>query len=96
MSERPGSNWRHSAWKADALPTELLPLVDVLPFRSGYKYKIIFDFGNKEIQKSIELFIVAQNVQHMESINLISEFVVELVRLSIFYVGIQFNRSATL
>ncbi len=23
-SERPGSNWRHSAWKADALPTELL------------------------------------------------------------------------
>ena len=24
MSERPGSNWRHSAWKADALPTELL------------------------------------------------------------------------
>ena len=25
MSERPGSNRRHSAWKADALPTELLP-----------------------------------------------------------------------
>ncbi len=24
-SGRPGSNWRHSAWKADALPTELLP-----------------------------------------------------------------------
>ena len=24
LSERPGSNWRHSAWKADALPTELL------------------------------------------------------------------------
>ena len=24
-SERPGSNRRHSAWKADALPTELLP-----------------------------------------------------------------------
>ena len=24
MSERPGSNRRHSAWKADALPTELL------------------------------------------------------------------------
>ena len=23
----PGSNRRHSAWKADALPTELLPLV---------------------------------------------------------------------
>ena len=23
-SERPGSNRRHSAWKADALPTELL------------------------------------------------------------------------
>ena len=25
LSERPGSNRRHSAWKADALPTELLP-----------------------------------------------------------------------
>ena len=25
-SERPGSNRRHSAWKADALPTELLSL----------------------------------------------------------------------
>ncbi len=25
LSGRPGSNWRHSAWKADALPTELLP-----------------------------------------------------------------------
>jgi len=24
LSERPGSNRRHSAWKADALPTELL------------------------------------------------------------------------
>ncbi len=24
LSGRPGSNWRHSAWKADALPTELL------------------------------------------------------------------------
>ena len=27
LSGRPGSNWRHSAWKADALPTELLPLI---------------------------------------------------------------------
>ena len=27
LSERPGSNRRHSAWKADALPTELLPLL---------------------------------------------------------------------
>ena len=27
LSGRPGSNRRHSAWKADALPTELLPLV---------------------------------------------------------------------
>ena len=26
LSGRPGSNRRHSAWKADALPTELLPL----------------------------------------------------------------------
>ena len=24
-SGKPGSNWRHSAWKADALPTELFP-----------------------------------------------------------------------
>ena len=29
-SERPGSNRRHSAWKADALPTELLSLFVVL------------------------------------------------------------------
>ena len=27
VERRPGSNRRHSAWKADALPTELLPLV---------------------------------------------------------------------
>ena len=27
LSERPGSNRRHSAWKADALPTELLSLL---------------------------------------------------------------------
>ena len=27
LSGRPGSNRRHSAWKADALPTELLPLL---------------------------------------------------------------------
>ncbi len=32
LSGRPGSNRRHSAWKADALPTELLP--------HYYKYKI--------------------------------------------------------
>ena len=30
LSGRPGSNRRHSAWKADALPTELLPLDRVL------------------------------------------------------------------
>ncbi len=28
LSGRPGSNRRHSAWKADALPTELLPLFE--------------------------------------------------------------------
>tara|TARA_B100001027_G_scaffold216045_1_gene191369 strand:- start:1171 stop:1356 length:186 start_codon:yes stop_codon:yes gene_type:complete len=27
LSGRPGSNRRQSAWKADALPTELLPLI---------------------------------------------------------------------
>ena len=37
MSGRPGSNRRHSAWKADALPTELLP--------HGSKYIIFFYFG---------------------------------------------------
>ena len=26
-SGRPGSNWRHSDWKSDALPTELHPQV---------------------------------------------------------------------
>ena len=30
LSGRPGSNRRHSAWKADALPAELLPLDRVL------------------------------------------------------------------
>ena len=34
-SGRPGSNRRHSAWKADALPTELLPLVDGDPKGTG-------------------------------------------------------------
>ena len=29
LSERPGSNRRHSAWKADALPIELLSLIVV-------------------------------------------------------------------
>ncbi len=33
LSGRPGSNRRHSAWKADALPTELLP-------RFNSKFKI--------------------------------------------------------
>ncbi len=35
LSERPGSNRRHSAWKADALPTELLS-------HSERKYKYLF------------------------------------------------------
>ena len=34
LSERPGSNWRHSAWKADALPTELLSLIDATNINS--------------------------------------------------------------
>ena len=34
-SERPGSNRRHSAWKADALPTELLSLI--------YYFKSVLD-----------------------------------------------------
>ena len=37
LSERPGSNWRHSAWKADALPTELLSPV------KQYKDTFIFN-----------------------------------------------------
>ena len=43
LSERPGSNWRHSAWKADALPTELLS-------HSGRKYKITLDFHNQKLK----------------------------------------------
>ena len=39
MSGRPGSNRRHSAWKADALPTELLP--------QWYKYNLLLDFLQK-------------------------------------------------
>ncbi len=41
LSGRPGSNRRHSAWKADALPTELLP-------QFQYKYKQSnFSFARK-------------------------------------------------
>ena len=36
LSERPGSNRRHSAWKADALPTELLSL-KYLVGRAGFE-----------------------------------------------------------
>ena len=36
-SGRPGSNRRHSAWKADALPTELLPLLLVVVGRAGFE-----------------------------------------------------------
>ena len=36
-SGRPGSNRRHSAWKADALPTELLPLLIVFQKPSKFK-----------------------------------------------------------
>ena len=39
LSERPGSNWRHSAWKADALPTELLSLIDATNINSFFKSK---------------------------------------------------------
>ena len=38
-SERPGSNRRHSAWKADALPTELLSPDDY--------FKSMLDLCNK-------------------------------------------------
>ena len=37
LSGRPGSNRRHSAWKADALPTELLPLLLVVVGRAGFE-----------------------------------------------------------
>ena len=36
LSERPGSNRRHSAWKADALPTELLSLKKLVG-RAGFE-----------------------------------------------------------
>ena len=37
LSGRRGSNPRHSAWKADALPTELLPLLLVVVGRAGFE-----------------------------------------------------------
>src|SRR5690606_38319982 len=40
-SGRRGSNSRHSAWKADALPTELLPHFTI--------FKSPFDFGDANI-----------------------------------------------
>ena len=36
LSERPGSNRRHSAWKADALPTELLSQMQIVG-RAGFE-----------------------------------------------------------
>ncbi len=45
-SGRRGSNSRHSAWKADALPTELLPLVLFsilrINFNGRQNYDLIF------------------------------------------------------
>ena len=41
LSGRPGSNRRHSAWKADALPTELLSLF-ILLFWHIRKANILF------------------------------------------------------
>ena len=43
LSGRPGSNRRHSAWKADALPAELLPLI------KRHKNKFLFGLSNKKI-----------------------------------------------
>ena len=37
-SGRPGSNRRHSAWKADALPTELLPLKNYTKISKLFEY----------------------------------------------------------
>ena len=39
LSGRPGSNRRHSAWKADALPTELLPLIILLSIFKELNYQ---------------------------------------------------------
>ena len=44
-SERPGSNRRHSAWKADALPTELLSLLLCWYFFSNIYNYIYFIVG---------------------------------------------------
>ena len=43
LSGRPGSNRRHSAWKADALPTELLP--HLLSIISIGRFTYIHDVG---------------------------------------------------
>ena len=42
LSGRRGSNSRHSAWKADALPTELLPLIFLITFVIRCKGRIFF------------------------------------------------------
>ena len=49
LSERPGSNRRPSAWKADALPTELLPL---LKFEISFKNTSILRYYFKEPHKN--------------------------------------------
>ena len=52
LSGRPGSNRRHSAWKADALPTELLPLFAVANINKDFNYlqKIIISLKNDSLK----------------------------------------------
>ena len=60
-SERPGSNRRHSAWKADALPTELLS-------HCGCKYRkrdapfpnVFLDFFQKMITSCYKSLIIIE------------------------------------
>ena len=56
LSERPGSNRRHSAWKADALPTELLSHYFSDSFRIfGFQYVMNFTERSRSKRDDIQL-----------------------------------------
>ena len=74
MSGRPGSNRRHSAWKADALPTELLSLIDAA------KIIAFFDLTRVFLKKIVKTFLVLYNFQRIKHLDVKKFFFMKHVR----------------
>ena len=51
-SGKPGSNRRHSAWKADALPTELLPQL-----KQRYKFDCKLNYSSNNNRKNKVIYL---------------------------------------